>query len=347
MGLFDSSEGEIFKNEEVFSPEYLPNEIIHRDKEVKEIAYFIKGVLKGNPANVFLHGPTGSGKTSCAKYVLKELEEYSGKVKNIYINCWHYSTRYSILSQIAYSLDQFVPRRGLAPDQLIEIIIEYGKKEGKIPVIILDEVDTLCKKKEEGVLYDLLRIGESLGGKVSCILITNDYGIVMKLDQRIKSSFVQRSIQFVPYRPSELRDILNERARAGLFPESYDEEIVGACAGFGARNKGDARIAVRLLWNSAKEAEKESRKKIEIEDVEKAKKQVLVEKEGERKEKLNDNDNEILENISSEWVESSELYNKLNLDKRKIRISMETLEKLGFIESKIDRNTGSKSVRKL
>lgn len=336
MGLFNSLEKEnrIFKNEGVFNQDHIPEEIIHREKEIKEIAYSLRGVVDGNGENIFLHGPTGTGKTSSAKYVLKELGDYSEKALGIYLNCWHYSTRYSVLNQIAYSLDEFIPRRGLAPDQLIETITNFSKKYNKTPIVVLDEVDTLSKRKEEALLYDLLRIGESLGGKIVCILITNDYEFVTRLDRRIKSSFVQKSIQFVPYRPSELRDILKERAKIGLLPGSYDEDIIGACAGFGAKNKGDARVSIRLLWSAGKEAERAGKNKIEIIDVEKGKKQVMVELKDEKKEHLNENDKKVLEKIEKEWIESSKLYERIKLDKRLVRMSLENLENFGFIEIK-------------
>lgn len=348
MGLFDSlnEENRIFKNELAFNQEYIPEEILHRENQIKEIAYSLKGIVKGVKENVFLHGPTGTGKTSCARYVLRELENYSEKAVGIYLNCWNYSTRYSVLNQIAYSLDSFVPRRGLAADQLIEIITDFSKSEGKVPVVILDEVDMLGKKGEADVLYDLLRMEESLGGKIVCILITNEQEFIAKLDRRVKSSFAQKTIQFCPYRPSELRDILKERARIGLLPESYGEEVLGICAGFGARHRGDARIAIKLLFNSAKEAEKQGNKKIEVSDVEKCKNEVLFEIEEGKKELLNENEKKVLETIGGEWNESSELYKKVKIDKRIIRMSIEQLERLGFIETKQEKSKTSKFIRR-
>lgn len=349
MSIFDSldSENKIFKNELVFNQDYVPEEIIHREKQIKEIAYSLKGVVSGGGENVFLHGPTGTGKTSSARYVLKELENYSEKAVGIYINCWNYSTRYSVLNQIAYSLDPLVPRRGLATDQLIEIITDFSRRENRIPIVILDEVDVLSKKNEESVLYDLLRMGESLGGRILCILITNEQEFIVKLDRRIRSSFTQKTIQFSPYRPSELRDILKERANAGLLPDSYDEDVLGACAGFGARNKGDARISIRLLWNAGKKADGQGKDRIEIEDVEQGKKQVLLDLEKEEKNHLSENDKKVYESIGEEWIESSELYEKLNLDKRIIRMSIDQLERFGFIESKQEGVTKSKFMRRI
>lgn len=348
MNLFKSMEerSKIFKNEEVFSSDYLPEEILHREKEINEIAFAFKGISKGNIENLFLYGPTGTGKTSSTKYVLKELEEYSGKAVGIYLNCWNYSTRYSILNQIAYTFDEFIPRRGLAPDQLIESIAITAKKEEKVPIIVLDEVDVLSKRGESSVLYDLLRIGETSGLKIGCVLITNEQEFVLGLDKRIKSSFIQRSIQFVPYRPSELRDIVSERAKLGLFPSAYNEEIVGACSGFGARHRGDARIGIRLLWTAGREAEKQGKEKIEIPDVEKGKVGALAEKESEALSHLSEQDKKVLELIGKEHIKSSELYEKIEVDERMVRMSIDKLERFGFIESEESSPRGVKLLKR-
>ncbi len=348
MNLFKSMEerSKIFKNEDVFSSDYLPEEILHREKEINEIAFAFKGISKGNIENLFLFGPTGTGKTSSTKYVLNQLEEYSGRVVSIYLNCWNYSTRYAILNQIAYTFDEFIPRRGLAPDQLIETIVGTAKKENKVPIVILDEVDVLSKRGESSVLYDLLRIGETSGLNIGCVLITNEQDFVLGLDTRIKSSFVQRSVPFLPYRPLELRDIVNERAKAGLLPSAYDAEIVGACAGFGARHRGDARIGIRLLWTAGREAEKQGKERIEIPDVEKGKVAALAEKESESLSYLSEQEKKILGLIGVEWTKSSELYEKLGVDERTVRIGLEKLEKFGFIESEEGSPRGVKLLRR-
>jgi len=347
--IFSSIEQEnkIFKNESVFNQNHIPDEIIHREKEIKEIAYSLKGVPKGNGENIFLYGTTGTGKTTSAKYVLKELEKYSRKVIGIYINCWYYSTRYSVLNQIAYSLDNMVPRRGLAPDQLENKIIEISKREGITPIVILDEIDVLNKRGEDGVLYDLLRIGEGLNGKIISILITNENDFVTKLDRRIKSSFTQHSLKFAPYRPSELKDILLERAKIGLIPRSYDEEIIGACVGFGARNRGDARIAIRLLWAAGKAAERKGNDKIKIEDVKENKENILNEREMEKINSLSKEDRKILNFIGNDWTISSDIYANSSIGKRSVRDILEKLEKLGFVESKTGEPRKTKYVRKI
>ncbi|MFA5050143.1 MAG: AAA family ATPase [Candidatus Micrarchaeia archaeon] len=349
MNLFDSikEQNSIIKNEDVFNPDFMPEELFFREKEIKEIAISLKGAAKRKGENLLLYGSTGCGKTTCAKYVLSELEDYSRKIKGIYINCWVFSTRFSVLNQIAYSLDEFVPRRGLAPDQLVEIISNSSIKEDKIPVVILDEVDSLVKRKEDSVLYDLLRIEEMNGGKINCISITNETDFSSKLERRIKSSFAQKSIQFVPYRPDELRGIIRQRALLGLYPQTFDDDIIGACAGFSARNMGDARLGIRLLFMASKEAEKKDAQKINLTDVENSKKQIFSEIESEKTSTLGKNEKKILKRLlKNEWTTTATLYEELDIDKREIRTILEKLEMMGFASSIIGEG-GAKKVKRV
>jgi cell division control protein 6 len=61
----------LFRNEEVFTPSYVPEDFIHRDDQLKEISLSLKPGLRGvNPVNTLIHGPPGTGKTTAVKYLL-------------------------------------------------------------------------------------------------------------------------------------------------------------------------------------------------------------------------------------------------------------------------------------
>lgn len=337
----------IFKNEDVFLPDYIPDGIIHREKEIGEIAYALKNLVeKGKGSGVLIYGAPGTGKTCTVKYILKELKEYSSKVIPIYINCWHHSTRYAILNEIGERLEYMLPRRGLAPDEIMMLIVEDVRKTGKIPLVVLDEADIVSLvKNEEMVLYDLLRLREGYAVPLGVIVITNNEGMLFKIDRRIRSSLLQTIQYFAPYTPLQLKEILKERAVEGFLPEVWDEDIIGICAGIGARNGGDARIALSALYLSAKEAERNGKNKIEITDVEKIKNKIAETLMRAEEKVLGEEEKVVLKEIEKAGeIRSGELYARTKMSERSARNYLQKLEALGLIESK-EENTGEGNTR--
>lgn len=341
MNLFKKSvsANSIFRNEDAFQPDYLPDELLHRENELQEIVFAVKALEdKRRQPSVVIFGPPGTGKTCASKYVVKEFCDYSQRAIPVYVNCWQNGTRYSVLSKIAQSIDALVPSTGITIEELFSRMREALVESGKIPLVILDESDVIQKNKEEDVLYDLLRAEEIYGVPMGLLIITNDIYFISKLDKRIRSSLAQGAVEFSPYSPQELKDILKERAKIALFPGTYDEDVIGVCAGFAAKNGGDARLGISLLWMSAKQAEKRNGNKIEIYDVESAKSKLSIGVGNSNSEKKKDNlkeeEKEILDLIrTSVEVSSGELYSKIKLNERTVRNYLSKLESLGFIES--------------
>jgi archaeal cell division control protein 6 len=268
--LFNPQKEEsIFKNESALYPEYLPEEMPYRETQIKSLVYAFEPVIKGKkPLNVFLHGPTGVGKTSCIKYVLRELEETTSRAKHLYINCFETSTRASILFRLANFLGCPFPRRGLGTEEAYEGILEFLKKADFVPILVLDEADQLIRTPEETkVIYDLLRVTEYQEKKIGLALISNDSKIVSFLDERIKSSLTEESIEFPAYSPAELKAILSERAKIALFAEAFSKETIDLAAGHAAKLGGDARIAIDSLLKAGRLSERKGKKCIDAQDL--------------------------------------------------------------------------------
>lgn len=343
MNIFKkiASDNQIFKNENVFLPEYLPEELLHRETELREIVFAVKSLEEQRkPPSILIYGPPGTGKTCTAKYIVKEFSEYSQRAKPTYVNCWQNNTRYAIIAKVAQAMNALVPTTGVSVDDIIVRAKEAYEEHRRVPLVILDEVDILQKKNEEDVLYDLLRMNEIYGIPVGLIMITNDVSFLSKLDRRIRSSLAQNAVEFASYGPQQIKDILRERAKMGIFPGAYNEEIIGACAGFSAKNNGDARIGIALLWMAGKNAEKKGKNKIELEDIETAKSKVEVGlSESKQEVRLSPEDKKILDMIKKAGeITSGDLYGKLEMNDRTIRNHLVALEAGGFIESE-ERNS--------
>ncbi|MFA6531006.1 MAG: AAA family ATPase [Candidatus Micrarchaeia archaeon] len=339
MNVFrnQSTENRIFRNEEVFRPDYLPDEILHREQEIRDIVFAVKALEEQRKQpSVMIYGPPGTGKTCTAKYVMKEFSEYTQRAKVIYVNCWQNNTRYAIISKIAQGMDALVPSTGIGVDELFMRIRESVEKLKQVPLVVLDEVDILQKKKEDEVLYDLLRMQEIYGIAIGLVLITNDVSFVAGLDKRIRSSLAQNAVEFASYGPQQIRDILKERAKMGFQPGTWDDELISACAGFAGKNNGDSRIGIALLWMAGKEAEKANKKKIDNEDLESAKKKVGLSLRGDKEDELKEDETKLLEllkNGKQGGMTSGEIYEKAGINERTVRNYLSHLESIGLIES--------------
>jgi len=272
--LFEKAfkENTIFLDERFLYPEFLPEKLIHREKEIESLVYCFEPILKARkPLNVFLAGPTGVGKTVSVKYVLSQLEESFDRAKSIYLNCFEFNSRSSVLSSIANFVGAGIPRRGLATDEIFSHMLEGMKKCGFTPIVILDEVDQLLISESNAkLLYDLLRVIEYEKQRIGIVMISNDAALVSKLDSRIRSSMAEQTILFEKYSPQELKSILSSRAELAFIKNAISPDVIGIAAAHAAKLGGDARVAIESLLKAGRIAERENAKEVSIDHLKKA-----------------------------------------------------------------------------
>jgi len=254
----------IFKNVESLRPEYIPDELPHRDKEIYKLAEILFSPLLKNtrPSNVFIYGYPGSGKTATTKHVLKLLKEkllpkLSYPVQSVIINCKIYDTNYRVLKAINEIFNLRTPHTGLSVAELYDRIVRELRRRNETLILVLDEIDHLVKKSGDEVLYKLTRINsEQILAKVSLIGITNDLHFKDYLDPRVKSSLSEEELVFSPYNAEQLKDILLARAKIAIYENSYDLEVIELCASIAAKEHGDVRRALDLLRIAGELAER-------------------------------------------------------------------------------------------
>jgi cell division control protein 6 len=330
---FDGTEKEpsIIKSEELLLPEYLPDELLHRDQELQAIADAIKPLItRRTPINLFIHGSSGTGKTTCAKYILKQLTEHSSAVLPVYVNCWENPTQMSVYNRIVEEMRLPIPRRGLATDEIFDRIVQYVKNYNKPILLVLDEMDGL---RHDELLYVVARSNER---KLTfgIIGLTNNKALLSHLDPRIRSSLRFSEMEFAQYSEDQLLSILRVRAERALVPCSYDErlllKIVRSAEG------SSARVAIERLWKAAKHAEKAGRNKIMLQDMEDVLSEEPMFKLSELK--LTSEELLLIEILKGGELNSSEIYDcfikKIPKTKRQIRNYLDLLEQKGIIESR-------------
>lgn len=263
MGLFDDVLGyneSLIKNENALDFDFIPKIIPHREQEQRIIAAVINPLFSNrNGRNVFVFGKPGVGKTLAAKHVLRELEEKTDDIKQVYVNCWQQNTTYKVAVAICEEIGfRFVQNKNTT--ELFKVISRIVNDNSA--VFIFDEVD---KVEDTDFLYHLL---EEIYRK-SIILITNHKEWLIGLDERVKSRLTPEQLEFRPYTSEETKSIIKHRL-GDAFPEGVWDEV--------ALNKilekigemKDIRSGLFLLRECALNAESKAKRKIEIEDVEKA-----------------------------------------------------------------------------
>lgn len=327
---------QIFKNEEVLYPEYLPELLPHRENQIKQLAENLLPASKGRiPQNTFLYGPPGLGKTVSVKFVFREFEDF-GEIKTVYLNCWDYKTAHSILSRIAIELGAFVQRRGMSKDEILEKIFEVCEKSKKGLIVCLDEVDQLIFREQEA-LYDLLRINQYIKNPLGLVLISNNPNIFINLEPRIRSSLNIEEIEFKPYSLDEMKDILKERARPAF--RSVEEGAILLASNHAVQLGGDVRIGLECLLKAGRLAERENSKKLRVEHIKKILHTVKSVKPEIIKERITEGERIILKIIEERRkLSSGELYEEYSkkveapVSKRKFRDFISHLAELKMIK---------------
>lgn len=327
MSLFDNmlKEGEsLFKEEDTLYFDYLPDLLPYRENQQQYVADSIKPLAQGRRGrSLLISGAPGIGKTSCVKYVFKELGEASDEIKSVFINCWKRQTTNSILAEVANQLGA-VGSQFKNNEELWEQIYK-GLSRFKGVSIALDEID---KAKEYDFLYQL---AENMK-QMTLLMITNEKDFLANMDRRIKSRLVVEELEFKPYKKNEIEGILEERKKLAFVPGVWSPEafdlVVEKCS-----SEGDVRVGLVLMREAARAAEKEASKRVTVEHVMKCKSSVVDVQSGD----LDPKEKRVFEVIKeNKGIESGKLVEKLKEDgvdipDSTLRRIIAKLDKSGYI----------------
>lgn len=278
--IFDSfSKESIFKDKNFLQIKHLPEEILHRDEQLQQVASILAPALRGErTSNLFVYGQTGTGKTISVKYIrdqlLKKAQSTGAQLRIEYLNCKLKKvadTEYRILAELIKKLGGDVPATGLPTDQVYNKFIEIIESKKQTFLLILDEIDQAVKKISSDFLYNLTRLNSELDQTtVSIIGISNDLKFLDLIDPRVRSSLSEEEIVFAPYNALQLQDILKQRAESSFKEGVLKEGVIAKCAAYAAREHGDARRALDLLRISGEIAERMGELSIDIKHIDMA-----------------------------------------------------------------------------
>ena len=302
----------IFKDKRPLDHRWLPEKLVHRDEQIRQIAKYWVDVLSGvTPSNVTLYGKTGTGKTAASKFAREQLIDIARKknvfVKVEYIRCTYYTTEYQVIAELCNRLGRDVPNRGWTKGEVVNTFRDIFKPDvfaRKLHlIVILDEIDILLNKDGDGILYTLTRTGN-----VSVWCISNYLDFKNLINSRVTSSLNDKEIVFPPYGADQLSDILAERAELSFNENILESDVIPLCSAMAAKEEGDARYALDLLKNAGELAFDEDSSVVTSDHVRRAKEKI--------------EHNKVIEIISTLPLQQQRLLEAiLNLTKEKEEIS--------------------------
>jgi cell division control protein 6 len=273
----------LFKNKAILQSSYHPDEIMHRDEQISQLAKILAPCLRlERPSNIFIYGRTGTGKTLTAQYTASHITQIATResipVKFIYVNCKLKKvadTEYRLIAEITRFFGKTIPPTGLPTDEVYNIFYKTLDAEKQIVILILDEIDQLVKKIGDEVIYNLTRINTELkNSQLAIVGISNDVMFADNLDPRVKSSLSEEEVVFPSYNAIQIQDILKKRCQESFKDNVIEEGVIAKCAAYAAREHGDARRALELLRVAGEIAERKGSNKITLKELDESEEKI-------------------------------------------------------------------------
>lgn len=290
---FDEQEG-LIRDRSLLDPNYVVDEdrIVGRDKQLQEVTKMLRVALGDNrPPNLFLYGPSGTGKSLITKAVCHNIsricETRDIDFGTIEVNCQDLDTLgvavYELTKQAAEEAEVAVevPKHGVATKEKWDELYRIVNENLDSAVFVLDELDMLVGRRDKQepafsrLLYQLSRAGANndLTAHISVVAISNDTKMMDSVGSRALSSFTPEDVHFDDYDASQLQAILHRRQDA-FYDDAVDDDVIPLVAAVAAQTHGDARKAIDLIRVAGELAEREGDNRVQEKHVQEAREKV-------------------------------------------------------------------------
>ena len=287
--MFDRIFREELARESVFtdvgklSPDYVPKVLVHRDRESRQLVRMFKPLIEtGMSQRVLITGSVGVGKTALSKRFGEDIQPIARKagikLDYVHVNCRKSRTPYAVLIELVQHYNPRWPYRGVGPERLLKMVVDYLVSHEEYLMVGLDEVDFFVKLNGPDLIYSLTRAFEEVEGpnRISIIAISRDPSFLRTLDAATQSSFMHNRIELDKYSAPQLADILRSRIKEAFKPGAVEEDTITLIADVASR-WGDARLALELLLRAGMMADEEGSEVVLPEHARKAKAEVYPE----------------------------------------------------------------------
>ncbi len=278
---FDDQKG-LIRERSLLDPNYIveENRIVGRDEQLQEVTKMLRVALGDNrPPNLFLYGPSGTGKSLITKAVCKNISRICKsrdiRFGTIEVNCQDLDTLgvavYELASRAAEEagVSVEVPKHGVATKEKWDELYRIVNENFDSVVFVLDELDMLVGRRDKQepafsrLLYQLSRAGanDDLAAYISVVAISNDTKMMESVGSRALSSFTPEDVHFDDYDANQLQAILRRRQDA-FYEGVLDDDVIPLAAAFAAQTHGDARKAIDLMRVAGELAEREGDERV-------------------------------------------------------------------------------------
>ncbi len=274
---FDEQDG-LIRDRSLLDPNHIVEEdrIVGRDEQLKNVTKMLRVALGNNrPPNLFLYGPSGTGKSLITKAVCNNISRICQsrdiRFGTIEVNCQGLDTLgvavYELVCCAAEEagVEVTVPKHGVATKEKWDELFRIVNDNFDSVVFVLDELDMLVGRRDKQdpafsrLLYQLSRAGanDELTAHVSVVAISNDTKMMESVGSRALSSFTPEDVHFDDYDANQLQSILRLR-RDAFHENALAKDVIPLASAFAAQTHGDARKAIDLMRVAGELAEREN-----------------------------------------------------------------------------------------
>jgi cell division control protein 6 len=260
-----------FVNRKRLADQYVPprDRIVGREEEIAYLDDSVNPIIFGrDPADVLLHGPVGTGKSLCARYVVERQIRYATEqgfdAGYAVVDALAAKSAVGVVRSFASQLNDgstgvTVPDRGLGLAAYETRLQEIYERRYDAVLLVLDHVEYFDPET-------LTRLAERCSRHSSCrvamVFVSDDPDYVDALATQVRERLATNEFRFEPYDRSELQRILDSR-RDALVEDALTAAAADRIVSLAVADRGAATV-VRLLRAAGDVARESGRRRIDV-----------------------------------------------------------------------------------